>query len=233
MSTSSELINEISKIKNDRNKALETKDLITEENIFIKKELKEKENDNKSLQNRIIFLESQINKSVDLNSNRNSHYEMMEIKFHNEGIFILLLFFAIYLFLIFMFLSILANDLRSKFNVILKDNVALRMYSSRLESEYKILESNNKITKDLIHRFENEINLLRNENIQINNEKLKYKLNTRENSISIINQLKDDNIEFENELNNIKSKYKKSKKYIKKLLKAIHLFENMLEKQEL
>lgn len=87
----SELINEINKIKNDRKIAIESKDLINEENIFIKKQLIEKEQENISLQNRIIFLESQFNKSVDLNNNRNSHYEMMEIKFHNEGIFIIII----------------------------------------------------------------------------------------------------------------------------------------------
>lgn len=107
------------------------------------------------------------------------------------------------------------------------------MYSSRLESEYKISESNNKVTKDLINRFENEINLLRNENNQLNNDKLKLKLNNRDNSTLIINQLKDDIIKIQNELINIKYKYQKSKKYIKNLLKAVNLYENILEKQEI
>ena len=110
----------------------------------------------------------------------------------------------------------------------MKENMSLKMYISRLESELTIQEVEKKNTQQLLSRFEIEINELRKERTTLHAYQIKYKLESQDNLLATIGEIRNENKRLQDDQLLIASNYKKSRKYIRKLLSVIHLYEGML-----
>lgn len=107
----------------------------------------------------------------------------------------------------------------------MKENMSLKMYISRLESELTIQEVEKKNTQQLLSRFENEINEMRKERTTLHAYQIKYKLESQDNLMTTLTEIRNENKKLQDDQLTLASNYKKSRKYIRKLLYVIHLYE--------
>jgi len=112
----------------------------------------------------------------------------------------------------------------------MKDNLTLKMYISRLESEITISEIDKKNSLQLIKRYELEIDEMRKERTTLHGYQLKYKLESQDNIMTTLHELRIENKRIQEEQLSMAKEYKKSRKYTRKLLSVIHLYEDIIDK---
>lgn len=123
-----------------------------------------------------------------------------------------------------------ADKLRQYSSSLMKDNLTLKMYVSRLESELTMSENDKKNFLQLIQRYEIEIDEMRKERSTLHGYQLKYKLESQENIMTTLHEVRKENKKIQEEQLDIAKEYKKSRKNIRKLLSVIHLYEDIIEK---
>lgn len=123
-----------------------------------------------------------------------------------------------------------ADKLRNYSSNLMKDNMTLKMYISRLESELTMSEIDKKNSLQLIQRYEIEIDEMRKERTTLHGYQLKYKLESQDNIMTTLHEVRQENKRLQEEQMQIAREHKKSRKYIRKLLSVIHLYEDIIDK---